>query len=185
MISFFTSAWFWDLCFWFWRLNFHSGESGFCFYVIQQKLRFISSHCYFQNASPVIMKVKVKKRWWCGEKKKSCPYWYSNFNPLAVQPVASHYTDCTIPAPSLWKYVRKSFCKFLDSHFSHRFLSYLNTVFSRNITKELTVFKNANMYVSFVYNAWHIPTNSFQSFTILKHFLMYDHRYINDNFSLS
>jgi hypothetical protein len=32
------------------------------------------------------------------EKRKYCPYRDSNSDPLAVQPVASHYTDCAIPA---------------------------------------------------------------------------------------
>jgi hypothetical protein len=34
---------------------------------------------------------------WRGE--KSCPYQGSTFNPSAIQPVASHYTNCAILAP--------------------------------------------------------------------------------------
>jgi hypothetical protein len=32
------------------------------------------------------------------EKRKSYPYWESNSDPSAVQPIASSYTDCAIPA---------------------------------------------------------------------------------------
>jgi hypothetical protein len=33
------------------------------------------------------------------ESRKSCTYWDLNSKPSDVQPVASHYTDCAIPAP--------------------------------------------------------------------------------------
>jgi hypothetical protein len=33
---------------------------------------------------------------WSGREENSWPHWDSNSNPLAVQPVASHYTDCII-----------------------------------------------------------------------------------------
>jgi hypothetical protein len=33
------------------------------------------------------------------ERKKSCSYQDSNSDPSAVQPVASRYADCAIPAP--------------------------------------------------------------------------------------
>jgi hypothetical protein len=32
-------------------------------------------------------------------RENSSPYRDSNFNPMVVQPVASHYTDYAIPAP--------------------------------------------------------------------------------------
>jgi hypothetical protein len=31
------------------------------------------------------------------KEQKTCPYWDTNCDPSAVQHVASHYTDCTIP----------------------------------------------------------------------------------------
>jgi hypothetical protein len=42
---------------------------------------------------------------WKGE--KSCPYQDWNSDPSAVQPVASCYTDCAIPAPTRCVYMRK------------------------------------------------------------------------------
>jgi hypothetical protein len=36
------------------------------------------------------------------EKWKFYPHWDSNFDPLVVQPVASPYTDCAIPARTDW-----------------------------------------------------------------------------------
>jgi hypothetical protein len=33
-----------------------------------------------------------------GEEKKSCPYQDLNSNPSAIQPAASCYTDCVVPA---------------------------------------------------------------------------------------
>jgi hypothetical protein len=32
-------------------------------------------------------------------RENSLPYWESNSDPSIVQPVASRYTDCVIPAP--------------------------------------------------------------------------------------
>jgi hypothetical protein len=31
--------------------------------------------------------------------ENSCPYQDSNSDPLVIQPIASHYTDCALPAP--------------------------------------------------------------------------------------
>jgi hypothetical protein len=39
--------------------------------------------------------------WTMWKGQKSYPYWDSNSNPLIVQPVASHHTDFTIPAPAI------------------------------------------------------------------------------------
>jgi hypothetical protein len=33
------------------------------------------------------------------ERRKICPYRDSNSCPSAIQPIASRYTDCAIPAP--------------------------------------------------------------------------------------
>jgi hypothetical protein len=41
--------------------------------------------------------------WMMRRGDKSYPYWDSNSNPSAIQPIASHYTNCTIPAPSVRK----------------------------------------------------------------------------------
>jgi hypothetical protein len=37
---------------------------------------------------------------WLGE--KSCPYWKSNSDPSAVQPLASRYVDCAIQTLLVW-----------------------------------------------------------------------------------
>jgi hypothetical protein len=41
--------------------------------------------------------------WTMWRKEKSCPYRDSKSDTSAVQPVASRYTDCTIPAPVVYR----------------------------------------------------------------------------------
>jgi hypothetical protein len=41
--------------------------------------------------------------WTTWRSENSCPYWDSNSDPLVVQPVASRYTDCAIPALPILK----------------------------------------------------------------------------------
>jgi hypothetical protein len=43
------------------------------------------------------------------ERGESCPYWDSNTNPSALQPVASRYTDWAIPAPE-YVFLYISYC---------------------------------------------------------------------------
>jgi hypothetical protein len=40
--------------------------------------------------------------------EKSCPYQEWNSDPSVIQPIASHYTDCAIPAPSRSRYLTES-----------------------------------------------------------------------------
>jgi hypothetical protein len=49
-----------------------------------------------------------RRLWWAPEPawmtwrgEKSCPYWDSNSDSSAIQPIASHYTNCAIPDPKL------------------------------------------------------------------------------------
>jgi hypothetical protein len=43
------------------------------------------------------------------EKKNSCPYRDMNSDPSVVQPVASRYTDCAIPAPNIEHVIIKKY----------------------------------------------------------------------------
>jgi hypothetical protein len=46
--------------------------------------------------------------WMTSRGEKSCPYQDSTSDPSVIQPVASHYTDCPIRAPSRSRYLTES-----------------------------------------------------------------------------
>jgi hypothetical protein len=48
--------------------------------------------------------------WPTWRREKSCPYLDSDSDPLAIQLIAGHYTDCAIPPPFELKYEEFNLC---------------------------------------------------------------------------
>jgi hypothetical protein len=96
------------------------------------------------------------------------------FDLRTVQPVASRYTDCAIPAPTFYKILLQKFCTIV-------FFSFTCYVFNFIILRVITVryLKSSTKFEFFfcisyfllLFKIWHIPIFLISSFT--SHFLFF------------